>query len=61
MSTCIRGGQIYKRHLYKGAEVCKRCDYTKGGQRGNQEEQENSVEESGQDKQEVALSTENLD
>lgn len=49
MSTCVRGGQVYKRHSYK-EDVCIRCEYKKGGApNGNSQEnhdhQENHCEE----------------
>lgn len=43
MSTCIRGGQVYKRHSYK-EDVCIRCEYKKGGANGNSQENHNHQE-----------------
>lgn len=43
MSTCVRGGQVYKRHSYK-EDVCIQCEYRKGEANGNSQEVNNHQE-----------------
>ena len=48
MSTCIRGGQTYKRHSYElrgGKELCKHCGHPKTKPAAQFEQKSGTVQE----------------